>query len=365
MPSDKIFLTRKIQLHINSNDPVYKKQVLDTLYRWQHMCFRGANYIFTHHFIQDQIGELFYINEGTKLKLGSIHKDADGVLTTSRLNTTYQLLSRYFKGQLPSDIYTNLNTAVVNQYNKEREFYWKGQKVLPNYKRDFPIPIKARSIKELRPTENGRDFTFTLFKLPFVTFLGSDKYDNKTLLEKIVAGSVSCCDSSIQLDRGKIFLLLTTVYQKEKHELRKDIIAEASLSIEYPVLVSIGNSKYRIGSMDEFCYRRLAIQSAMQRAQKAVDFNRSKNGRTRKFKSVTKFKNVEKNYVDHKLHVYSRRLIDICVKHKAATLILINQQDKEQAAKEDAFLLRNWSYFSLKEKIVYKAKKAGITVIAE
>lgn len=70
---------------------------------------------------------------------------------------------------------------------------------------------------------------------------------------------------------------------------------------------------------------------------------------------------------DHtsKLHLYSRRLIDICVKHKAGTLLLINQHEKEAVAKEDEFLLRNWSYYGLKEKIAYKAKKVGITLIIE
>jgi IS605 OrfB family transposase len=65
------------------------------------------------------------------------------------------------------------------------------------------------------------------------------------------------------------------------------------------------------------------------------------------------------------MHLYSRRLIDICIKFKAGTLLLVNQQQKEEEAKEDAFLLRNWSFYTLKEKIQYKAAKAGIEVIVE
>ena len=53
--SKKITLTKKLQLLINSSDPDFKRQVLDTLYSWQHMCFRSANYIVTHHFIQDRL----------------------------------------------------------------------------------------------------------------------------------------------------------------------------------------------------------------------------------------------------------------------------------------------------------------------
>jgi IS605 OrfB family transposase len=65
------------------------------------------------------------------------------------------------------------------------------------------------------------------------------------------------------------------------------------------------------------------------------------------------------------LHVYSRKLIDFCVKHQAGTLILLNQEDKIGIAKEQQFVLRNWNYYELTEKIRYKAEKAGIELIVD
>lgn len=153
--------------------------------------------------------------------------------------------------------------------------------------------------------------------------------------------------------------------EKEQKELDSTIIAEASLSLEYPIIVRIGKSRYTIGNKEEFLHRRLAIQSARQRMQKAITYNRSGHGRSRKSKALTGFQDKEHNYVNYKLHEYSRRLIDICLKHKAATLLLVNQQEKEVAAQADEFLLRNWSYYELKEKITYKAEKSGITLIVE
>ncbi len=38
---------------------------------------------------------------------------------------------------------------------------------------------------------------------------------------------------------------------------------------------------------------------------------------------------------------------------------------KEAAVVGDEFVLRNWSYYSLREKIQYKADKAGIVLITE
>ncbi|HTR29414.1 MAG TPA: hypothetical protein VMH27_09085 [Puia sp.] len=77
------------------------------------------------------------------------------------------------------------------------------------------------------------------------------------------------------------------------------------------------------------------------------------------------FRDREKDYVQQKLHVYSRQLIDLCVKHRAGSLILVGQAEKEAAAVGEEFVLRNWSYYALKEKIQYKANKAGILLITE
>lgn len=78
---------------------------------------------------------------------------------------------------------------------------------------------------------------------------------------------------------------------------------------------------------------------------------------------MARFKDKERNYVNQRLHVYSRELIDFYVKHKAGTLILVDQEKKIEIAKEEAFVLRNWNYYDLVTKIKYKAEKAGIELI--
>jgi transposase len=63
--------------------------------------------------------------------------------------------------------------------------------------------------------------------------------------------------------------------------------------------------------------------------------------------------------------VYSKKLIDFCIKHQVGTLILVGQQDKIGIAKAEKFVLRNWSYYDLIIKIRYKAEKAGIELLVE
>jgi IS605 OrfB family transposase len=363
--STKIVLTRKVQILIDSKDSAYIKETYATLHQWQRICCKAANFIFTHCYLQEQVKEIFYLTDGTQAKLANIEKDENGILTTSKMNSTYQVLSRHFKGEMPMSILSCLNSSLVGLFQKERAEYYKGTRSLRNYRRDIPMPVAANDIRHLQQIKTGGNFSFTIFGIPFRTYLGRDFHDKRVLLGKLVSGEVKLCTSNIQLEKGKIYLLVAFEYVQEQHQLSPDVIVEASLSLETPIVATVQKSRYMIGNREEFLHRRLAIQAAITRAKKAASFNHSGHGRKRLVKSLDKYKAVEVNYINHKLHVYSRRLIDICIRHKAATLLLTNHSEAQEEQKEDQFLLRNWSYSNLKEKIAYKARKAGINVIEE
>lgn len=365
MSKDTIITVRKIQLLIDSKDKEFISEAYKTLYHWQRCCFRAANYISTHCYLQEQMKELIYLSDDAKVKLADIHKDPDGILVTSKLNSTSQILSKKFKGEIPIHILSSLNMTMVKYFNSEKISYLKGEKTIRSYKKDIPIPFQGSSVSQLKQVEGKSYFSFRLFKMPFRTYLGKDFTDKRQLLQRVIDGQIKLCTSSIKLEKNKIFLLAVFEIPKPPASLDAAIIAEASLSMEYPLVLQIGSSRYNIGNKEEFLYRRLAIQAALQRVQKGSIFNHSQRGRKRKLKAAINYKEKEKNYIQHKLHLYSRLLVDLCIKHRAATLLLVNQEEKEADAKESKFLLRNWSYYTLKEKILYKAARAGIEVITE
>jgi len=99
MPTNNtIILTRKIQVFVDCVDKEEKREYYKTIYLWQNLCFRGANYIFTHQFVQDQIKEFLYLKDEVKVKLANYSVVKEGILTTSRMNTTYRYLSHKYKG---------------------------------------------------------------------------------------------------------------------------------------------------------------------------------------------------------------------------------------------------------------------------
>ncbi|WP_313375630.1 hypothetical protein [Chishuiella sp.] len=363
MKKSTLVLTRKIQLIVDLPTQEERKEVLDKLYRWQNRCFRAANFIISHLYIQEMVKDFLYLSEGIKYKLVDEKKDKVGLLQRSRMNTTYRVVSDRFKGEIPTNILSCLNNRLHSSFNKDYQSYWKGESSVKNFKRDMALPFGLEGISGLSYHPEKKSFCFRLFQLPFKTYLGKDFIDNQGLLEQVLSGEIKLCTSQIKLDKGKIFWLAVVEVEKDNHQLQPEIIAEASLSLEYPLVVKIGKSRLSIGTKEEFLYRRLAIQASRKRIQAGVTYSKSGKGRTRKLKAVDKMSDVEKNYVHHRLHIYSRKLIDFCINNKAGTLILLDQQEKIELAKEEEFVLRNWSYYEFITKIKYKADKAGIELI--
>ncbi|BAV08541.1 hypothetical protein FLA_4587 [Filimonas lacunae] len=301
---------------------------------------------------------MIYLAEGVKVKLSHIEKDADGILATSKKNTTYQVLSANYKGQLPTRILSCLNNQITALFQKEKADYFDGTRSMRNYKKDLPIPFSNADIRHLEVMDNG-DYSFSFFSLPLRTYLGSDTTDKKQLLYQLSQNHLTVRNSSIQLLNGKIFMLLTIEQPQEQHQLETGIIATASLATDAPITVSISADQYAIGSKEEFLYRKQAISTAITRMKKGASFNRSGHGIKRILKNVTHLQKAEQRYIQQKLHVYSGRLIQICIKHKAGILVLGKEPDNST----NELLLRNWGYGSLKDKIAYKAHKAGIQLI--
>ncbi|MBF0598286.1 hypothetical protein [Faecalibacter rhinopitheci] len=363
MEKSTLILTRKIQLIVDLPTQEERKEVLGTLYRWRNRCFRAANLIVSHLYIQEMVKEFLYLSEGIVHKLVDEKKDEAGLLQRSRLNTTYRVISDRFKGEIPMNILSCLNSRLHSTFNKDYQEYWSGESSLKNFKRDMAFPFGLEGISRLAYHPEKKCFCFRLFQLPFKTYLGKDFTGNKKLLDQIVNGEIKLCTSQIKLEKGKIFWLAVVEIKKDNHYLQPEIIAEASLSLEYPLVVKIGKSRFPIGTKEEFLYRRLAIQASRRRIQTGVTYAKSGKGRIRKLKALEKMSQVERNYVHDRLHFYSRKLIDLCITNKAGTLILLDQDEKMELAKEEEFVLRNWSYYELMTKIKYKADKAGIELI--
>ena len=355
-------LTRKIQLLIDL-PAEEKKEAWEKLYRYQNRCFRAANLIVSHLYVQEMIRDFFYLTEEIQYKLVDAKKDEMGMFTWSRSYTTARMAFDRFKGEVITSILSTLNNAIQSSFSKSKLDYCQGLKSLPNFKKNMPIPFPADYVTKGRYDAEKKAFCFNILAIPFKTYLGRDFTDKRLVLQRFLNKEIKLCTSKIQLKDGKIFWLAVFEFEKEEHLLKPEVIAEASLSLEHPIVVKVNKRRMNIGTKEEFLHRRLAIQASQKRIQESIHYARSGKGVKRKRKALYKIDDRESRYVSNRLHVYSKQLIDFCIQQHAGTLVLVNQEDKIGIAKDQEFVLRNWSYYELQTKIKYKAEKAGIELI--
>jgi transposase len=372
-------ITRKIELRINQEN---YKDVFKTLYEWQEIVFRGSNYISTHMYVQENLKEFFYFNEEFKLNLSN---KEDGVMNTSKQNSTYQVLSDKFKGDIPTSILAEMNSRISSTFGKLRKDYFSGKRSLSTFKRDTPIPIGSKDMKNFVFNEETKNYEFDLFKFKFSTYFGRDLSKNKEIMQRAITDfeDYKLCGSSIQLSGKKIFLLLVVQFTSDK-QINSDKSAVIRLDINHPIVVSNGKKDFFIGTKEEFLHRRLAIQQARRRTQHALQYVPGGKGRKKKLKGLEQFEEQEKNYVQTKLHTYSKNLIDYCVKNNIGKLYIANQDEemknlteqikminqneelskheKNELIEKQKFVLANWSYYGLLEKVKYKANQYGIEI---
>lgn len=363
MSKTTIKLTRKIELNIDLPTKEQRKEVWEKLYRWQDIYCRASNLTMSHLYVQAMIKDFLYLTEGIKYKLADEKKDPNGMLQCSHSSSIYRMLSQRFKGEVPTKILNHANYELMNKFKKNYMDYVNGKRSLDNFKSNTVFPFGIEGFKRFKYNEEIKAFSFRLYSVPFKTFLGRGFTEKYKLLQQLLSGEVKLCRSRIKLEKGKIYWLAVFEIPIEVHCLKPDVVAEASLSLEYPISVKVGRKRLDIGNKEEFLHRRLAIQAAYTRTRESVKYCRGGHGKKRKLKALDRFKNLEANYVSNRLHEYSRRLIDFCIKHQAGTLVLLDMQENTDIAKEEQFVLRNWSYYELINKIKYKAEKAGIELI--
>lgn len=73
MEKSTITLTRKIQLVIDVPADS-KSEMWEKLYRYQNRCFRAANLIVSHLYVQEMIKDFFYLTEEIQYKLADEKK---------------------------------------------------------------------------------------------------------------------------------------------------------------------------------------------------------------------------------------------------------------------------------------------------
>lgn len=377
-----MIITRKIQILISEDNPEERNMYYEKIRVNRDIAVSAANFVSSHLYMQAQV--IPYIKDNDKLEY--IGAKGNSIKKSS---TTYSELSYLFKGKINTAILACINQQVRKGFSEDcKKGLLHGNISLRNYKSTMPIPYATASFTHMRfeKTEHdGKTYDncyFTLDGIPFRMNFGRDRSNNESIVKKVINGEYKMSSSSIQLDdkKNKMYLLLCVDIPKKNVKLIEGKTLYAFLGVFNPITYTTeikaknesdsGMKVFTIGTEEEFNHRRREIQEAVKRCQINNRYSAGGKGRKRKCQAVDRYKDKETNYVDTKLHTYSKMLVDAAIRNKCDTICLINQEDREIKAKEDnqkgkPFVLRNWSYFGLKEKIQYKAKMNGIALKEE
>jgi len=356
-----VTLTSRIRICVNENDSEIRKNYYKQLRDYEYFTFRCANKMVQSLYIPDALANGFGVDK--KLITGEeLTKKVGEVFECHPSSMGYKGVSKEFREKLPSTIRASLNGGIRKVYAAEKFEVSIGKRVVRTYKKGIAIPFTKNALEKLGNYEGK--FFFNLFKIPFVCILGKDKSDNASVLNKLISGEYSMCDSSIKFKDNKLFLLLVIKIPVEKHKLCENKTLGIDLGISVPLYAAtnFGKNSLSIGSAEQFLNTRLAFQKRKRSMQKGLSTASGGRGRKHKLKALNKLKGSERNWVNTYNHTLSKRAIDFAIKNKCKTIII---EDLKGIAKNDAnnFLLRNWSFFELQNFIEQKAKKVGIEVI--
>lgn len=375
-------ITRKIEVFVCEDDKDIRKAYYEKLYANRNIAVKVANMGVSHLFVIDNM--MLCLSEESREQIEFI--GVKGQAATKQ-NAPYVVASAAFKGQADMSMVSCVLQNVRKMYNDDCKRGGMWSRSLRSYKSNMPVPYKAKQFRNLRfaEYENGEGEKregcfFTLMGIPFQMKFGRDRSNNQLIVRRVISGEYKLCTSSLKFDGKKIFLLLCVDIPKSGTVLDEKKTLYAFLGVMNPIVCTTevnahreydsGYKVYEIGTKEEFNYRRRQIQEAVRRCQINNRYSTGGKGRRKKTRAIDHWHDKEKNYIDTKQHTYSRMLVDLAITHKCGNIMLMNQKPREDEAKEDnqggePFVLRNWSYYGLKEKIAYKCKMAGISLVED
>ena len=373
-------ITRKIEVFVCEENKDVRKKYYEKIYANRDVAVKVANMAVSHLFALDNT--MPYLSKQDKETIEYL--GCKGQKAT-RQNAPYVAASERFKGEADMSMISSVLQNVQKMYSDDCKNGGMWNKSLRSYKGNMPIPFKAERFQNLRfdsytngSGESAEGCFFTLIGIPFQMRFGRDRSGNRLIVGRVISGEYKMCTSSLKVEGRKVFLLLCVdIPQSKDIKLDSQKTLYAYLDVLSPIVCACdvraikdydsGTKTFTIGTKEEFLYRRTQIQAAVRRCQINNRYSAGGKGRKKKCKAIERWHERENNYVDTKLHTYSRMLVDLAIKHKCGNIVLVDQKRREEEAKEgnqhgEPFVLRNWTYYGLKDKIAYKCKTAGINL---
>lgn len=247
-------------------------------------------------------------------------------------------------------------------YNNDFVSIMTGQQSVRNYKNDNPLMF-ATSYLKLNEDEKGFYFDVMRgYRLRVV--IGRRCNENldelKSVLKKIINKEYKLCNSSMQMDNKDLILNMCVDIPKEiSYKHIEGRVLGVDLGLNVPAYISLNDDTYKkeaIGNINQFLKVREQMQERRKKLQQSLTTVKGGKGRDRKLQALNKLRENESNYCKTFNHAASKRIVQFAKKYKCQ---YINMEKLSKDGFPD-IILRNWSFYQLREMVEYKAKREGI-----
>ncbi|MFG3435117.1 RNA-guided endonuclease InsQ/TnpB family protein [Lysinibacillus fusiformis] len=275
-----------------------------------------------------------------------------------------------------SSIVDSAVNEAITKFKNDKVKILKGEQSIQIYRRNGSFPIRASQLKGLTKLDN-KTYNAKLSLLSnegakernckgqfLVTLLtGNGAYE---ILDRVINGEYKMCDSRIYKRKNKFYLLLTYKFEKETVKvLDENRIMGVDIGIAVPAVLAISQDKYYrqyVGDAKEvsdFVAQINDRKKRLQRSRKWAGEGSRGSGRKKLMRPVDAISNKIHNYRETKNHTWSRFIVNEAVKNECGT---IQMEDLSGISADNTFL-KDWTFFSLQQKIINKANEHGIKVV--
>ena len=286
----------------------------------------------------------------------------------------------YFYPELVK-VYPSLSGNIVNQADRHAEKKWEAHKYevmnrehsLPTFKRDFPITVHHKCYDI---TKQGNQYILSIRLLS--EKISKDRTEvvlvvrdpsTRTILDRLISteeNNKSWGQGALQIvkKRSSWYCIISYHFEaEEEYKLDPEKIMGIDLgmtnAIYWAFNFSLKRGRIPGGEVEEFRKRIRARRISFQNQSKYSGDSRSGHGRKRKLEPTDKLREKEANFRNQINHRYAHHIVEVACKNNCGT---IQMEDLSGITDNKGKFLKNWPYYDLQQKIIYKAEEKGIEV---
>jgi putative transposase len=285
-------------------------------------------------------------------------------------NSGYQTLSEF--SHISSNIRNCFNQTIFKTIKKNFYDILNDKISMPSFRKtNIAIPFQCQNNSVYKNNKEcyikfplSMDAKKKYGVIEFSLLFGKDPSNNRGIIDKILNGEYTMCDSSFKIEDNDIHLLLTYKFTPKEVLLDKDKIMGLDLGINRTVAHFITKQKHQPRQIqtDVHIQHEIVKREKHRRSiQQSLKHSKGGHGRKRKTEALSNYRHNSADWTQNQNHKISKDIINLAVSCGVGTIKMEDLTGITKKAKN--FFMKSWSYDQLQTFIDYKAKENGIQVL--